>query len=296
MNLLKKNYVKCGLILSLITIICLGGMELTGQNQNFDKSPIGTFLTFISPGIILYFGINAKKKSQKNKLSFKQGVTEGFKISLVYAIISPFIFLIYYLFINPAIIEYLKAAYQLGNVSTNMAITVDMLAQFFSATIFGTIYAAIITFYLKTTGRKNIVIKILLGITIIVFLSSVVYGSYVQMLSTDKVERQETFGVFEGTTPCADCQGIKTTLALQENPSVFTLNLQYIGRPTTFDQKGTWTTIENAQKQTVYVLISDNPNDSKMYYLKEGDTKLTQLDAQMNPIDSPLNFTLTKKN
>lgn len=123
-------------------------MELTGDNESFAKSPIVTFYTFIAPFIVWYFGIKARKDIQKGKLTFKEGVAEGFKISLTYAIISPFIFPIYYQ-INPAILGYVKEAYQMPDAANSTIILIDMGAQFIAATLFGTIYGAIVTLLLK---------------------------------------------------------------------------------------------------------------------------------------------------
>lgn len=131
-------------------IVCLAIMELTGQNQSFDKSPLVLVWTFIAPAIVWYFGINEKKKIQKGKLSFKEGVKEGFKISLVFGLTSPFVFLFYYLFVNPPIISYVKSAYGMSGSSDGMVIAIDMVAQFVSAVVFGTIYAAIISLFIRS--------------------------------------------------------------------------------------------------------------------------------------------------
>ena len=149
MNLLKINYVKYGLLMCAVVVICLLVTELTGNNQSFEKSPMTLFYTFIAPAFVWYMGIKARKDMQKGKLTFKQGLAEGFKISLVYAIVSPFIFLIYYQ-INPAILKYVREAYMLTGSTDAMVIEVDMIIQFSSAVIFGTIYGAMATLFLKT--------------------------------------------------------------------------------------------------------------------------------------------------
>ena len=151
MEFFKKNYIKYGLIMSGVTVLCLLLMQITGQNQTFDnKSPIQLIAQFVAPLIVWFFGIKARKKELKNKLTYKQGLLEGFKISLVYAIVSPFIFMFYYLFINPAILESVRKIYHLTNTSDAMIIGSDMLAQFIAALIFGTIISAVLATYLKT--------------------------------------------------------------------------------------------------------------------------------------------------
>jgi hypothetical protein len=151
MKLLQHSHVKYGLLMSLITSVCLMLIEVTGQNDTFEKKSIfEIFFTFIAPAIVWFFGIRARKIWQGNKLTFKQGLAEGFKISLVYGIISPFIFLKYYLLINPGILEYIRGAYGLVGASDAMVISVDMVVQFFAAIIFGSIYAAIISLVLRS--------------------------------------------------------------------------------------------------------------------------------------------------
>lgn len=151
MTLLQQNHVKYGLIMCAIIAGCLLLMELTGQNQAFDmKSPFQTFFMMIAPFIVWYLGIRARKNIQRGKLTFKEGVMEGFKISLVYALTSPFIFLLYYVLINPAIIPWIKEAYGMQSAPDAGVIAVDMTAQCIAATLFGTLYAAIISFFLKS--------------------------------------------------------------------------------------------------------------------------------------------------
>lgn len=151
------NHVKYGLIMSGVIAFCLAVMELTGQNSSFDnKSPFQFILMFVSPAVIWYFGILAKKKMLKNKITFKKAFWEGVKISLVYGIVSPFIFLFYYLVINRGILEYVRQAYNLNGQSDAIVIAADMAAQFIAAVVFGSMYAAIVAFLLrsKKTAKK----------------------------------------------------------------------------------------------------------------------------------------------
>jgi hypothetical protein len=145
------NQIKHGLIMSAVVIICLFLMEIT--NSTFEsKSPLMMFSTMIAPIFVWFSGLYAKKRSQKNKLSFKEGVLESFKISLIFGIISPFIFLFYYLFFNMEAVEYVKAMYNL-NTSIPLVIAFDMVFQFIAAVLFGTVYGTIITFFLKSTKK-----------------------------------------------------------------------------------------------------------------------------------------------
>jgi hypothetical protein len=150
MKLFTPNQIKYGLLLSLVIVVCLAIMELTGQNESFDKSPVTMVFMFIAPIVLYYLGINTRKQAQGNKLTFKQGVKEGFKIALVYGLISPFVFALYYLLINPGIVNYVRESYAMTNASTAAVIGVDMLIQLVTALIIGTIFSAIISFFVKT--------------------------------------------------------------------------------------------------------------------------------------------------
>lgn len=155
MNLLKKNYVKYGLILTALLLPCLFYLEISGHNQSFnDKSPVFMIYQFIAPLVVWYFGLKSYKKMHKGMMTFKQGVAEGFRMSLVFAITSPIIFTSYYLFINPEILISVKAAYGMPDATNALIITVDMTAQVIAAIIGGTIYAAIASLILRTRKTK----------------------------------------------------------------------------------------------------------------------------------------------
>lgn len=141
--------------MSGVTAFCLLMMQITGQNDSFDnKSPFQFFFMFIAPAVVWYFGIRAKKKANKGKLTFKQGVIEGLKISVAYGLISPFVFLSYYA-INPGIIDYVKSSYNMASSPTPIVIAVDMTAQFVSSILFGTIYASVISLLLRSKSKSK---------------------------------------------------------------------------------------------------------------------------------------------
>ena len=107
-------------------------------------------------------------------------------------------------------------------------------------------------------------------------------------------------GTFQGTTPCADCSGIITTLTLyQKEPNnyidaVYRLQLKYIDRGS-FTKYGEWTILRGRpgdDDATVYQLDPDGP--SKQYYVRVDNDTLQQLNGDMKPIDSELNFTLKR--
>lgn len=150
MKYFTKNHVKYGVLMCFVVIVCLALMELTGNNQSFEKVPILMGIQMLMPLVIWYCGIKDKKDLQKGKISFKEGVTEGFKISLIFAALSPFVFMLYYFFINPEIVT---KTYNQPTSSFAQIVVIDMILQFISALVFGTLYAAIISFFLKTKKK-----------------------------------------------------------------------------------------------------------------------------------------------
>lgn len=150
MKLLQKNSVKYALYMCAVLAVCLILMSVTGTG--FDsKSPFMSFATFIAPFIIWFLGIREKKRMLKGKMTFKQGVKEGFLISLAFGIISPFVFLILYA-LAPSALLYAQAAYGISSIP--LTIVVDMVVQFFASIIFGTIYGAIISLFLRSKKSK----------------------------------------------------------------------------------------------------------------------------------------------
>jgi len=82
-------------------------------------------------------------------------------------------------------------------------------------------------------------------------------------------------GAYEGTTPCADCEGIKTTLILDDDGS-FELTQVYLGKEDTpFVQKGdfTWDDAGSA--------ITLNTSDKPLMF-KVGENEVIMLDQEGN--------------
>lgn len=108
-------------------------------------------------------------------------------------------------------------------------------------------------------------------------------------------------GTWQGTTPCADCSGIITTLTLYQKASndftdaVYRLHMKYIDRGS-FSSYGSWTVLRGMPGHadaTLYQLDPDKPQGTQ-YYLRVDDDTLQQLDRERKPIDSKLNFTLKR--
>ena len=113
--------------------------------------------------------------------------------------------------------------------------------------------------------------------------------------------------VFEGTLPCADCNGIQTTLTLYhnkiKNQNSYKLREVYLNQNNdkTFDTYGTWSALKGTQQDPnaiVYQLAVQNedPEDPDVInYLVVDKNTLKLIDDEMNEFDSKANYTLTRK-
>jgi uncharacterized lipoprotein NlpE involved in copper resistance len=86
-------------------------------------------------------------------------------------------------------------------------------------------------------------------------------------------------GIYNGLTPCADCIGVKTTLALNKNNS-YILITQHLGKSDReFTEKGKFTF---GDKANTIVLTSRDGSITRQYLV--GENMLTQLDSNGNRI------------
>jgi uncharacterized lipoprotein NlpE involved in copper resistance len=90
-------------------------------------------------------------------------------------------------------------------------------------------------------------------------------------------------GIYRGFTPCVDCAGVKTSLALNKNNS-YILITQYAGKsPREFVEKGKFTWDDKAN---TIVLTPRNNSTAQQYYV--GENMLIQLDSNGNRIAGEL--------
>ena len=91
-------------------------------------------------------------------------------------------------------------------------------------------------------------------------------------------------GVYEGTTPCADCEGIKTTLELNTD-NTYLLSQTYLGKyeddPKEFGENGSFTWKDNG---SVIVLKSGD----KTIQFKVEENQVRMLDLQGDVIEGEL--------
>ena len=94
-------------------------------------------------------------------------------------------------------------------------------------------------------------------------------------------------GLYEGTLPCADCEGIKTTIEINKD-NTFTIKEDYLGKGN-FEEKGTISWDDAGGVITM--------SDSKRKY-KVGENVLFALDQEGNVITGELadNYLLKKTN
>ncbi|MDH0659135.1 copper resistance protein NlpE [Empedobacter sp. GD03865] len=97
-------------------------------------------------------------------------------------------------------------------------------------------------------------------------------------------------GTYEGVIPCADCEGIKTELTLNQD-NTYTLIEEYIDKNLKVENQGniTWTDDGNS--------ISLKTKDDEYKRYKVGENILFQLDLEGNEITGALaqNYQLKKK-
>ena len=112
-------------------------------------------------------------------------------------------------------------------------------------------------------------------------------------------------GTFEGVLPCADCQGIKTELALYQDAAnsennTYTLKETYLGNQTgdtSFNSSGKWDILRGIKgdpNAEVYFLNYDEPEESR-YFLKKSEDSIMMLDKEQQVISSSLRYDLVRR-
>lgn len=140
--------------------------------------------------------------------------------------------------------------------------------------------------------RRRILLWFLLFLSV-VFLFVIGYQAVTnQDVPVPTVDTQ--VGTFTGTTPCADCSGIMTTLTLNKLPNTYILRMVYVGKNTSATESGTWSMSEKGNpEKTIYTLTSTAGANS--YYEQLNPNQVRQLDANGNELPANLPFTLTRQ-
>jgi uncharacterized lipoprotein NlpE involved in copper resistance len=114
------------------------------------------------------------------------------------------------------------------------------------------------------------------------------------------------FGVYKGTMPCADCNGLETVLRLYakgrfDTTYAFYVRTQtYHGAPhgdVTISDRGEWAVLRGDatdDNATVYQLNPDNEQHSEALLVQDKGAALAELDRDLKPIDTTMNVTLKR--
>lgn len=98
-------------------------------------------------------------------------------------------------------------------------------------------------------------------------------------------------GSFTGVLPCADCEGIDTTLTLDSGYR-YRLRSRYLGKPPgqdTFVEAGRFAISDAGTRLALY-----GPDTEPVIFAVQGPEQLTRLDTSGQPITTQLNYTLAR--
>jgi len=113
-------------------------------------------------------------------------------------------------------------------------------------------------------------------------------------------------GVYKGTLPCADCEGLDTVLRLYAKGKFDTTYAFYVRTQTyrgaphgdvVMTDRGDWAVLRGDatdENATVYQLNPDDEQNSDSLLLQDNGNALVQLDREQKPIDSQMDLTLRK--
>lgn len=114
------------------------------------------------------------------------------------------------------------------------------------------------------------------------------------------------FGVYKGTMPCADCNGLETVLRLYAKGKFDTTYAFYVRTQTyrgaphgdvTSSDRGEWTVLRGDATEpdaTVYQLNPDDEQHSEALLVQDKGAALQQLDRDLKPIETTMNVTLKR--
>jgi uncharacterized lipoprotein NlpE involved in copper resistance len=102
------------------------------------------------------------------------------------------------------------------------------------------------------------------------------------IISHQASRSSEWTGVYRGTLPCADCEGIETELTLNKDNS-FLLKTIYLGKgEKSYEEKGTFSW--NVEGNTI--VLSGTKDRPRLYFM--GENEIIQLDMEGNKITGSL--------
>lgn len=122
--------------------------------------------------------------------------------------------------------------------------------------------------------------------------------------SVSKIASTQDLGTFTGTLPCADCEGLKTSITFNlssddKSPHSYSETDTYIGKDVINSTSGTWKYVSGSNDPNAVVIEltpSDNP-EFKQYYQVVNEDTIELLNQKKQKItDAPIPLILTKEN
>lgn len=99
-------------------------------------------------------------------------------------------------------------------------------------------------------------------------------------------------GTYTGVLPCADCEGIETTVVLNED-GTYEVTSTYLGKgeDNVFEESGNYSWKDNGSE----IVLEGDDSENVMYFVAEN--KIIRLDMEGNRIEGPLaeNYVLNKE-
>lgn len=157
----------------------------------------------------------------------------------------------------------------------------------------------------RVKKQKNIFMRLIglfVGFAALLTLTLVVISPDKESIS--RITSTTDLGTFTGVLPCADCEGIKTTITFNLSDNERSLHTysetnSYLGRGVIVNTTGTWqyTTSESIPDAVIIELTNKDNVGSKEYYMVVNDDTLEMLSPEMEKIeDAPTPLTLKKEN
>lgn len=126
-----KNAIISGVIIGLVSVLWIIGMQSFGYNlQNVEDSQNKwiEYTSVLIPLFGLYFGIRGLKKAQNGKLTFFEGLFEGFKIIAIGGALAAAASFIYiYLFAKNLTVDYMERIFGAMVISLLFTLAISLL-------------------------------------------------------------------------------------------------------------------------------------------------------------------------
>lgn len=141
-------------------------------------------------------------------------------------------------------------------------------------------------------------LRVLLAVSLIVTMTSCKNNKQKQATSnkvkTENVDSKKTnyYGTYEGVLPCADCEGIKTTLTINED-TTYELKSEYLGKKddNVFEECGVY----NILNEDIIELITPSSGRKTYYKILENAIALSDSEGNLNDGELAEHYILKKQ-